>query len=156
MQYKSKLLKIATMENEVLNSKLFSPLHLGVQLRQIDLERKDLYRMLKDDALIYETVKNHLINEFNRFTDFSYKVLSTKKLAKTVYLEVVKNLLLRYEDVKYIDNKQIAFNHVIECLYGLREQLKNSENKTNSFKIRELTKLANTFIEANQVKQTSI
>lgn len=155
MQYKRKLLKIAKMESEVLNSQRFSPLHLGVHLHQIDFERKDLHRMLQEEALVYESVRNDLIKEYNRFTDFTFKILTTKKLAKAVYLEVIKNHLIRYEDVKHLDNKQIAFNHVIEYLHDLREQLKNSD-KTNTYKIQELTKLANTFIKVNQVKQTSI
>ena len=156
MQYKRKLLKIANMESDVLNSQRFSPLHLGVNLSNIDFERKDLHRMLQEDALVYESVRNDLIKEYNRFTDFTFKILTTKKLANAVYLEVIKNHLIRYEDVKSYDDKQIAFNYTIEYLHNLQEVLKNSTDKMRNYKLREFKKLTSYFIEENQVKQTSI
>jgi len=139
--------RIYSIESTILKSKTYSPIWIGVNLKDLRDVRRELYYPLATNAQDKTEIKETLFKEYIKYCKFIQKLLATKKLSATVFDEVLHHFFNDYDMIKPIDTDLAAYAFTLSTMNSLKHSLKNSTLTRKNVRIKDVDTLLQHFIE---------
>ena len=132
------LSKINILENYVLVTKKNSPIWIGNKLYELRKLRKDFYQSIGREDEYSSESQSLFIDEFSKFCNFNYKLLTTKLLSNAVFSETLIYFIKDYYSIENFDTDGEAKRLTLEVIQNIKSDLTESKCGMSDYRIREV------------------
>ncbi len=147
---RSKLQSIYMLERVILTCERYNSIWLAVNLRELRDMRKDLYATLTYETQQNEELKSELLDEYTEHCNFTFKLLTRKKLSNAIFETILHTFLSDYDFIEQSDEDKTAYKLTLQTLNNLKATLRSSDVKMSNYRLRGLNLLSKNFVENNK------